>query len=74
MNDHERMRSLKQDIARVFADKERLKNDLDLGRIKPNIGLRRLEAIDNELSKLDTQYKLLWDKYYAPGNSATSLT
>lgn len=65
MNDQQRMKELRQKISLVYADRERLKQDLDNGNIKPLTGLRELENIDRELSSLDTEFKSLWDRYNA---------
>lgn len=55
------MRHLKTRIAQTWAKRERLKAALAAGTAPAAAGLRELEAVDRELSDLDTRFKRLWD-------------
>jgi hypothetical protein len=52
---------IKQRIAAVHAQRERLKRALENGDLSPRVGFAQLEAIDQTLSSLDSRYKHLWD-------------
>jgi hypothetical protein len=65
--DQQRMQQLKQQIAQVFAEREQLKQALENGSVKPSAGFSRLDAIDLALSRLDSEFKTLWDQ--TQGNS-----
>ncbi len=54
------MRHLQALIAQAWAMRERLKADLETGAL-PVADLRALDALDRDLSELDTRYKQLWD-------------
>lgn len=51
-------------IADVYAERERLKHDLDCGVVPAQAGLPKLDAIDRELSGLDSHFKALWDAHH----------
>ena len=55
------MNDLKQRIASVFAKREHLKDAMSQGQVAPHEGFRDLEALDSELSDLDSRFKHLWD-------------
>jgi nitrite reductase/ring-hydroxylating ferredoxin subunit len=61
MHAEQEMQRIKNQIADVFARRERLKLSLDSGALTPRAGFQQLEAIDSELSELDSRYKRLWD-------------
>lgn len=64
MSDEEELLALKGRIAEVYARRERLKLVLESGAPRTRAGLARLEAIDQELSELDSRYKALWDAHH----------
>ena len=44
--------------------RDQIKKQIE-GNILPfRQGMKKLEPIDSQLSKLDTEYKTLWDKYH----------
>lgn len=59
------MRHLKTRIAQTWAQRERLKAALSAGATPAAAGLRELEAVDRELSDLDSRFKRLWDATHA---------
>lgn len=65
MSDEQELLALKGWIAEVYARRERLKLVLESGALRTRAGLARLEAIDQELSELDSRYKALWDARHA---------
>ncbi len=65
MSDEEELLALKGRIAEVYARRERLKLVLESGALRTRASLARLEAIDQELSDLDSRYKALWDARHA---------
>ena len=52
---------LKTRIAEVYAQRERLKRELDTGVLAPRTGFIQLNETDRLLSDLDTRFKTLWD-------------
>jgi hypothetical protein len=52
---------LKTRIAEVYAQRERLKRELDTGVLAPRAGFIQLNETDRLLSDLDTRFKTLWD-------------
>lgn len=58
-------RHLETRIAQTWAKRERLKAALAAGTAPAATGLRELEAVDRELSDLDTRFKRLWDAAHA---------
>jgi hypothetical protein len=52
---------LKDRIARVYAQRERLKQALETGALTPRDGLQQLDATDRLLSGLDSRFKEAWD-------------
>ena len=58
-------RHLKTRIAQTWAKRDRLKAALAAGTAPAAAGLRELEAVDRELSDLDTRFKRLWDATHA---------
>jgi hypothetical protein len=52
---------LKNRIAQVYAERERLKQALETGALAPRAGLQKLEETDRLLSQLDSRFKGLWD-------------
>jgi hypothetical protein len=52
---------LKTRIAEVYAQRERLKRDLENGVLAPRAGFIQLNETDRLLSDLDTRFKNLWD-------------
>jgi hypothetical protein len=65
MNQEQEMLRIKSRIADVYARREGLKGVLATGVIAPIAGLAQLEALDGELSDLDSRYKTLWDAAHA---------
>lgn len=63
--EHE-MQQLRSRIAEVYARRERLKQALASGAVKPRAGFAQLDATDAELSDLDSRFKTLWDRSRAP--------
>ncbi len=61
--DQQKMQSIKQKIAETVKQRDKLKQQLENGEIKPKTGFTQLGKIDIELSELDSQFKELWDKY-----------
>jgi SagB-type dehydrogenase family enzyme len=60
--DQQQIQVLKQKIAQTFKQREKLKQQLETGEIKPASGFSQLGKIDAELSELDSSFKTLWDK------------
>ena len=52
---------LKSRIAEVYAQRERLKRELETGVLAPRAGFLQLNETDRLLSDLDTRFKTLWD-------------
>jgi hypothetical protein len=52
---------LKARITEVYAQRERLKRELDTGVLAPRAGFIQLNETDRLLSDLDTRFKTLWD-------------
>lgn len=61
MTETEEMDKLRACIAAVFARREQLKQALDEGSMPVRQGFQELEAVDKELSALDSRFKQLWD-------------
>lgn len=59
------IQSLKGRIAQVWLRREHLKQQLEQSAVPTSTGLRELEAVDRELSDLDTRFKRLWDATHA---------
>jgi uncharacterized protein (DUF4213/DUF364 family) len=61
----EEMQKVKNAIANVVSKREQIKRDMEVWYAGPWRGtfprVFELQALDNELSSLDTQYKKLWD-------------
>jgi|GEM_PF-4413602 len=73
-NPEQEIQQVKQHIATVCARREQLKAELQTGVIVPRVGLARLEAIDRELSVLDSRFKqLLTSGGYTALESASTL-
>jgi hypothetical protein len=58
---HLEIGQLKDRIAQVYAQREQLKQALATGSLAPRAGLQQLDAIDRQLSLLDTRFKEKWD-------------
>jgi hypothetical protein len=52
---------LKIRIAEVYAQRERLKRELETGMLAPRAGFIQLNETDRLLSDLDSRFKTLWD-------------
>jgi hypothetical protein len=52
---------LKFHIAEVYAQRERLKRELEAGVLAPRAGFIQLNETDRLLSDLDSRFKTLWD-------------
>jgi len=61
MNAQQEISRLKDRIAQVYAQRERLKQALETGALAPRAGLQQLDETDRLLSQLDTRFKGLWD-------------
>lgn len=61
MNDPNRLHFLKDEIKKLYQQRESLKALIENGNISGQQGLRELEPIDKKLSALDLEYKTLWD-------------
>lgn len=61
MTEAEEMDELRVRIATTFARREQLKQALGESTIPARRGFRELEAVDRELSALDSRFKQLWD-------------
>ncbi len=61
LNADQEIQRVKDCIAAVYAQRERLKTELETGVLAPRAGFAQLEATDRELSGLDSRFKLLWD-------------
>ncbi len=55
------LQRLKQRIAEVVSERDALKRQIESGALNAGEGLRRLERLDAELSKLDSAFKQRWD-------------
>jgi hypothetical protein len=71
MSNEPEMQQLKDRIAQVYAQRERLKQALALGELAPRAGFLQLDRIDLELSGLDSRYKQLWDAAQTQGEEPT---
>jgi hypothetical protein len=60
-NAQQEISQLKDRIAQVYAQCERLKQALEIGALAPRAGLQQLAETDQLLSQLDTRFKGLWD-------------
>ena len=65
MTETEDMDELRTRIATVFARREKLKQAMGEGITAARQGFRELEALDVELSELDSRFKQLWDAHKA---------
>jgi hypothetical protein len=61
MTSQQEISQLKDRIAQVYAQRERLKRELETGVLATRTGLRQLDETDRLLSALDTRFKALWD-------------
>jgi len=61
MNAQHEISQLKDRIAQVYAQRERLKLALETGALAPRAGFQQLDETDRLLSQLDSRYKELWD-------------
>lgn len=69
-----KMESVKKQIAEIAAKRDHLKNDVEAWQsgmaMNPLPRLRELEALDRQLSELDSRYKCMWDSRHAkPGST-----
>lgn len=67
MNSRAELDDVRQQIAQVVAHRESLKLAIEKGEIIARKGFRELVRLDARLSKLDSQFKLLWDAANARG-------
>lgn len=58
------MEVIKKDIIKVVNERDNLKKEIAIAKNinKKLSSLKKLQQVDLKLSKLDTKYKLLWDK------------
>jgi hypothetical protein len=61
MTSRQEISQLKDRIAEVYAQRERLKRELETGVLAPRAGFIQLNETDRLLSALDTRFKTLWD-------------
>ncbi len=61
MTDTEEMDQLRVQITQTVAQRDALKLAIENGNMPAKKGLRELVEIDARLSKLDSQFKSLWD-------------
>ena len=69
MSDQDTLQRLREQIADTVAQRDALKHAIEQQTIATRQGLRELEVVDARLSRLDTQFKALWDATRTPSPS-----